>query len=244
MVWALSLFLSHSLSQIFYLFLYLSLSLSLSLSFFLSLAPSLSHTSHTYHIPHPHPLLSLSLQTLQLTNTQTLSIDDVRMASSYALGTLAVGSAETHLPYLLKLIADEKEYRYYLLRSLRAMITGHVSKNQGEALEPLIATIIPPLFEHAESKDDAVRTMVSECLGKLSQVDPEEVFPRLLSLVDSDKTSLRCVVAMAVKYSLGSNKVVPSLQGVLDRFLPLTDDSDLVCFLFIFLLLFLFYAFL
>jgi cullin-associated NEDD8-dissociated protein 1 len=69
--------------------------------------------------------------------------------------------------------------RYLLLTSLKECISQHVSGAVAAALNTHLTEINSILFENAENKDEGVRAMVSECLGKLALVNPDKMLPRM-----------------------------------------------------------------
>jgi cullin-associated NEDD8-dissociated protein 1 len=69
--------------------------------------------------------------------------------------------------------------RYLLLTSLKECISQHVTGAVAAALDTHLTEINSILFENAENKDEGVRAMVSECLGKLALVNPKLMLPRM-----------------------------------------------------------------
>jgi len=93
---------------------------------------------------------------------------------------------------------------------------------------PHVATVLPMLFVHAESKEEAERNMVSECLGGLAIIDSKTILPRLQSLVTSTSASTRAVVITALRFALGPSTDLRLMVEVLPSFLPLLRDENLV----------------
>jgi hypothetical protein len=48
----------------------------------------------------------------------------------------------------------------------------------------LLCQVLPHLFSHAQSPEEGVRNMVSECLGTLSNLHPPRVIGALKDLAD------------------------------------------------------------
>jgi cullin-associated NEDD8-dissociated protein 1 len=175
------------------------------------------------------------------------SSEELKSAAAYALGNASVGSQDTFLPVIVsKLDEENKKQQYLLLSALREFIQCSSREAGGSSLNSSLAVIIPPLIKHCSAEEEGVRTMVAECMGSLTCVQPETMLPKLTELqtnhsnifapdgtvLDDDagskKNSLVCwTVATCVKLAI-AGKVDPSqLSTVMPTFIQLLKLNEL-----------------
>uniref|UniRef100_A0A4W6DCL1 TATA-binding protein interacting (TIP20) domain-containing protein n=1 Tax=Lates calcarifer TaxID=8187 RepID=A0A4W6DCL1_LATCA len=153
----------------------------------------------------------------------TSTSEEVKTAASCALGSMAVGSLNDFLPFLLKEISSQPRRQYLLLHSLKEVI----SACPASSLSPHVESIWALLFQNCECQEEGTRNLVAECLGKLTLVNPAQLLPRLKqqlkagdflkTLQDNDINVRR--VALVMFNSAAHNK--PSLiRGLLGTVLP------------------------
>uniref|UniRef100_A0A8C4GPD2 Cullin-associated NEDD8-dissociated protein 1 n=1 Tax=Dicentrarchus labrax TaxID=13489 RepID=A0A8C4GPD2_DICLA len=149
--------------------------------------------------------------------------EEVKTAASCALGSMAVGSLNDYLPFLLKEISSQPRRQYLLLHSLKEVI----SACPASSLSPHVESIWALLFQNCECQEEGTRNLVAECLGKLTLVNAAQLLPRLKqqlkagdflkTLQDKDINVRR--VALVMFNSAAHNK--PSLiRGLLATVLP------------------------
>jgi len=155
--------------------------------------------------------------------------DTVQNAASFALGNIACGNMGKYLKNVLTLIKDKENQRYLLLQSMKEIIARHSNRPQTvQSFQPYVDIVTPILFENAESKDEGVRGMVAECLGRLAIINSSKILPLLESEVKSEKPFTRAVIITALRYTLSGGTDALMLKDLLSKFLVLLKDTDLI----------------
>jgi len=154
---------------------------------------------------------------------------DVREAASFALGNVTVGNMGTFLPQLLQMISTDSEHEYLLLCSLKENIISHQSKV--EVFLEYVDGVMPLLCQRAEAKDEGVRQITAECLGRLGVIQISKVIKILKKLIVSNVAQVRAVAITALRYSLQGQYVSEgigiAIGQVLDDFLDMLKDKDI-----------------
>ena len=75
----------------------------------------------------------------------------------------------------------QTEHRYLYLQALRQLITLKALEGAGSAdsLQGRVCSVMPPLLALCDADEEGVRSMVSECLGRLALIAPAAVLPQL-----------------------------------------------------------------
>jgi len=176
--------------------------------------------------------------------------DDVKHAAAYALGRSAAGSRAIFLPAILDGLEQNREKKQYLLLSaLRELIHVHLHEGKGD-ISDSAPLILPHLFKHCGDREEGVRTMVAECLGSLTCLQPAEILPQLRDLVaqhsgkkspqddgeaadsnedpETKKDALICwTIAIAVKFAIAGHADPMQLSPFMPAFLVLLKENDL-----------------
>mmetsp|Transcript_5949 Transcript_5949/g.17173 ORF Transcript_5949/g.17173 Transcript_5949/m.17173 type:complete len:1341 (-) Transcript_5949:574-4596(-) len=182
------------------------------------------------------------------------SSDDVRHAAAYALGRASVGAMPVFLPAILNALEENREKKQYLLLSaLRELIHCHQIEGEGgggeaagDGVSSSVPLILPHLFKHCGDKEEGVRTMVAECLGSLTCLQPDVILPQLRDLVqkhsgkpaaqleeegeseETRKDALVCwTVAISVKFAIAGKADPAQLSPFMPSFLVLLQEDDL-----------------
>mmetsp|Transcript_31002 Transcript_31002/g.77547 ORF Transcript_31002/g.77547 Transcript_31002/m.77547 type:complete len:1225 (+) Transcript_31002:85-3759(+) len=175
--------------------------------------------------------LDLSAQQATLLPALTATFDapaeELKTAGAFALGCIASGSVPIYLPLLIARIGDasKQAHHYLLLHALKELILSA----KGEALQPHVQAILPLLFAQAEkSPEEAVRTVVAECLGKLLAAAPEAVLPSLHERLSHKAAPMRAIAVQAVRFAIVDapsplDSVLPS--KIADFLQPLADTD-------------------
>ncbi|CAH3188697.1 unnamed protein product, partial [Porites evermanni] len=156
--------------------------------------------------------------------------EEIKSAASFALGKIAAGNLNLYLPFLLKEIQANPKRQYLLLHSLKEVISCEAGSSTGvEALRPFIGSIWTLLFSHCESTEEGTRNVVSECLGKLTLVDPVRLLPQLKDYLNSDSAFARSTVVTAVKFTISDHPqpIDSQLRSCIGDFLRTVQDPDL-----------------
>ena len=181
--------------------------------------------------------------------------DGVQQASAAAVGWLSAGGVDECLPQLLRLVEEGDDKRYLGLCALLRMVQtfsaintstfagvtspSHASKSSRTTdteVLPHITTITAVLFRYCDSDDEAVRALISECLGVVTLIEPQSVLPALRERVADSSPRVREVVITAIRYAVPSTSSAllsataastrpPSASGTFDA--PMSALSSL-----------------
>jgi len=179
--------------------------------------------------------------------------EDAKHAAAYALGRASVGAMDVFLPAILDALEQNSQKKQYLLLSaLRELI--HCYQTGGGAgggdISSSVPLILPHLVNHCSDKEEGVRTMVAECMGSLTCLEPDVMLPRLQELVATHsgkdvaaaasaeneeetggaakKDALACwTVATAIKFAIAARADPSKLAGYMPSFLRLLSEKDL-----------------
>lgn len=185
------------------------------------------------------------LQAIYLYSFESSS-EDVKHAAAYALGRAAMGAQSILLPAIVDALEKNNlKKQYLLLSALREFIQCHL-QSFGDAITPSVPVILPHLINHCADSEEGVRTMVADCMGALTCLQPAGMLVTLRDLIsehsaifapgghvaDDDKTSktnaLACWTAItAVKLAIARKASAPDLAMFLPDFLKLLDIEEL-----------------
>ncbi|XP_075014647.1 cullin-associated NEDD8-dissociated protein 1-like isoform X5 [Calonectris borealis] len=151
--------------------------------------------------------------------------EEVKSAASYALGNISVGNLKEYLPFMLKEIGSQPKRQYLLLHSLKEVI----SSSPADGLKPYVEDIWALLFKHCECTEEGTRSVVAECLGKLTLVNPSELLPRLKNQLSSGSPHARSTVVTAIKFTIADQPqpIDALLKRCIGDFLKTLQDPDL-----------------
>ncbi|GKY96499.1 hypothetical protein MPSEU_000609500 [Mayamaea pseudoterrestris] len=111
------------------------------------------------------------------------SVEELKSAAAYSLGNACVGSQDTFLPTIVsKLDEDNMKQQYLLLSALREFIQCSSRVSNGVSLASSVQMILIPLEKYCGTEEESVRTMVAECMGSLSCVQPETMLSKLADI--------------------------------------------------------------
>ena len=122
-------------------------------------------------------------------NSFTSEDDASKSAASIALGRVAVGAMGMYLPIILgelKAAKGNNAAVYLVMSSLREVITTHRAKS-AMLSESEVATILPHLVALADSEEEGIRSICSECFGAFASMAPEKILPTLTQLADENR---------------------------------------------------------
>lgn len=174
-------------------------------------------------------------------------LEDLKNAASYALGRAAVGAQSIFLPAIVDALENNNQKKQYLLLSaLREFIQSSYQQSGGEGVAAILPVIMPHLENHCADAEEGVRTMVAECLGSLTCMQPALMLEKLSKLVDahsvieapngtvdpadsvSKKNSLVCwTVATSVKLAISGKADPVQLANYMPGLLKLLEQKEL-----------------
>ncbi|NXF86344.1 CAND1 protein, partial [Eubucco bourcierii] len=151
--------------------------------------------------------------------------EEEKSAASYALGSIGVGSLQQFLPFLLQEIGSQPRRQYLLLTSLRELL----GSCPPTALAPYVEDVWALLFRHCECTEEGTRSVVAECLGRLTLVNPAQLLPRLQEQLASGSPHARGTVVTAVKFTIADQPqpIDALLKDCIGDFLKTLQDPDL-----------------
>lgn len=157
-------------------------------------------------------------------------IEEVKSAASYALGYLSLGNLGKYVQFILNEIDTNSKRQYLLFNSLKEIISYQsVSTSGPRTLKPYIASIWQTLIKHCECSEEGTRNVVSECLGKLTLLDPDNLIANLQSYLDSASPLARSTVVTAIKFTITDQPqpIDNLLKNCLGKFLNAIQDQDI-----------------
>lgn len=152
------------------------------------------------------------------------SSEDVKSAGSYALGCAAVGNMNRFLPVILQEIETRNKRQYLILQSLREVICD----GRLQDFEPIWQS----LMKHCECAEEGTRNVVSECLGKLTLLQPSPSLDRLITHLKQDyalKPLARATIVAAIKFTISDQPqpIDELLRQCIGQFLASLQDQDI-----------------
>mmetsp|Transcript_31520 Transcript_31520/g.102698 ORF Transcript_31520/g.102698 Transcript_31520/m.102698 type:complete len:1240 (+) Transcript_31520:55-3774(+) len=167
------------------------------------------------------------LQQMLMDTLQTLGSEELKFATSFAIGSVAAGSRSQFLPPLFTAIGANSKYQYFLLHALKEVI---VIPGEAEAVmsAPEVEQMLMLLFAHTGSEEEGARNVVAECLGRLVLVAPERVLPALRERLSDQSATVRSTVVSSIKYAIVDEPQPADalITEALQFFLQLISDED------------------
>lgn len=152
----------------------------------------------------------------------------LKAEAAVSLGNLTVGCMEQYLPVLVDSLQTRTSERqqYLLLTALLQIIeSGEMNASSIIAQEE---KILPVLERNCENKEEGVRNMVAECLGKIGVIDPTGVIPRLAALCTDEASDVkRWTLVTSVKHLVVNKAASDVLLSQIKPFLVRLNDTDL-----------------
>lgn len=172
--------------------------------------------------------LSASLAGKAVFNAFAKEQTELKMAASFALGSISVSNLAFYLKDLLEKVDKAPKYRYLLLNSLKEVVNYHyLNYNRMPKLRQYSSIVLPVLLNNSVSKDEGEQNLLAECLGKMIIVDPQSTMPLVEGNLSVPDANTRAVMVASIKYSLGGG---PEIQGLLrekmEKFLNLMNDDQ------------------
>eukprot|EP00980_Cylindrotheca_fusiformis_P030768 scaffold25410_cov117-Cylindrotheca_fusiformis.AAC.1 len=175
------------------------------------------------------------------------SSEDLKYAAAYALGRCTVGAQSAFLPAIVEALEKNNQKKQYLLLSaLREFIQCNGSKRGGDSIASSLPVIMPHLEKHCADSEEGVRTMVAECLGSLTCMEPALMLERLSQIIDahssivaeggfvdsadksSQKNALTCwTVLTSIKLAIAGKADQSQVVKYMPTFLKLLQQKEL-----------------
>lgn len=149
--------------------------------------------------------------------------EDVRLATSIMLGDLTIGSPQFFSEKVFGLVqlSDDRQ-KYLFINTIREIIIA-----DSKCLQAYTSELLTLLMTNTEHPEESIRSIVAECLGRLSADFPSEL---LSALDDSLKTSNSCLtkgtIARSVRHSGSRTKDLMFLQLMTQNLIRLQSETD------------------
>jgi cullin-associated NEDD8-dissociated protein 1 len=156
--------------------------------------------------------------------------EDVKSSASFALGSVSVGNLPFFLPFVLQEIESRSKRQYLLLHSLKEIITCQsIDTKMVASLQPHLESIWVLLLKHCQCPEEGTRNVVAECLGKLINLDPPTLLPKLEAYLDDESPLARSTVVTAIKFTISeqAQPIDALLRVCIGRFLKTLHDPDI-----------------
>uniref|UniRef100_A0A7S3QNX2 TATA-binding protein interacting (TIP20) domain-containing protein n=1 Tax=Dunaliella tertiolecta TaxID=3047 RepID=A0A7S3QNX2_DUNTE len=141
---------------------------------------------------------------VESTVSESLKADseEIKGAASLALGGVACGNLGKFMPSLIRQISSaaksSPKQQYLLLTALSEVITTCSEQTNLLLSQDDQAQVLSLLLGSAEGEEEC-RTVVAECLGRLSLLSPEKVLAELRQRISNPSPNMRAVAVSAIK---------------------------------------------
>ncbi|PKK63192.1 TIP120-domain-containing protein [Rhizophagus irregularis] len=155
--------------------------------------------------------------------------EDIKSAAAFALGNVSAGNVGKYLPIVINEIREDPKKRYLLLHGLKEIISRYSNEEGVKALGPFADDIWNILFDSGENIEEGTRSVVAECLGKLTLANPNKFLPELQKRLRSTSAQTRGTVVTAIKFTfINQGQAYDELlRPLIVDFLSLIQDNDL-----------------
>ncbi|CAH8636247.1 unnamed protein product [Schistosoma haematobium] len=194
----------------------------------------LSSTNNSpYYQQTPHTPTGLSHSTIS--SNGFMVSEEVKPAAALSLGRMVVGKPEILLPPLIESISQAVKHHmqltntsgsftssigassgsknntsqhqlYYLIQALREVLVNLAGLDPNQSLKHYLDSMWSLLLACSGLSEEGTRNLVSECLGRLTLVDPPQLVGRLRQQLNSPEASssvlMRSTLVTAVKFIL------------------------------------------
>ena len=151
----------------------------------------------------------------------TAEDSDVKAAASHSLGHISIGNLEFFLPMIIKSIQSDEKNKFLRLMAIREIIE---TKKAG--VIDNFETIAQILFDNASHLEERIRSVVSECIGKLFNIAGLEMMTEIEDKIKSPNHVVRSTVAKSFKYSAHKDMDTTALNTLIPEIIDLATDSE------------------
>jgi cullin-associated NEDD8-dissociated protein 1 len=151
--------------------------------------------------------------------------EDVRSASAFALGCVAVGSTKNFLPTIMQAIENGEQNKYALMGALRKVIAQATRLDDSEMTQ-----VRDILMRDMNTEDDHLRGVVAECTGRLAVKAPSFVVSSLASgCSNTSDANVRSCTVTALRFALQDAQISgldEHLDQNIESYLSLMEDDN------------------
>jgi HEAT repeat protein len=152
--------------------------------------------------------------------------DQVRQAAAISLGILSIGNTNFFLQKVFKLIENSQDQQKYMFLST----VKEIIFIKPECLSQYLNVLMPLYLAQSkckEEKDEPIRNIVAESIGKLFITHPDALSPYLEQSLKSADPSTVATYAKSFKYSAHNNNHPEKFQQFILILVDLIRNSDL-----------------
>ncbi|KAL5394110.1 hypothetical protein PMIN06_008604 [Paraphaeosphaeria minitans] len=122
--------------------------------------------------------------------------ESVPLSAAVALGRAGAGNVGKYLPVILSAMGKAAGQQYLLLHSIKEILQ---QETESEIL-PFASQLWNNLVAASQAEDN--KAIGSECIGRLTIIDPKTFLPQLRAFLGDQNVSVRGMVISALRYTL------------------------------------------
>lgn len=167
-----------------------------------------------------------------LKNSFSSSFEEVKSAAAICLGSVSMGNLDRNLTFILNEISNDSKRQYLFLNALKEIINCLlVDHTKILLLESHMESIINILIKYANCKEEGVRYIVSECLGKLTLLKPVIMLPVLSDYLINDSVYISETMITSIRFAIIDSsphkEYFSLLRSLINTFLQTLEDDNI-----------------
>lgn len=159
------------------------------------------------------------------------SSDELKNASAFCLGSLAVSNQNVYLPRLVENLRSGRQKYYYALAVNELVSQSSISGSLSSSLSLFSKELWDLLFVVAAEShgEEGTRSLVADCIGKLLLLQADTFLPVLQTNLSSSNEWIRVCVVAAFRYTVSHSpeKFDIALYPAIGQFLKHIGDESL-----------------
>ena len=155
--------------------------------------------------------------------------DEIRMASALCIGLVSISNLQHSVAFIIDSIRSSHQQYYYIV-AINELIQNRSSTHQLDTLAPYLDVLCDLFFEIIENVSlESARPLMADCIGKLTIINPEYGFKKLVERTQSSSSRVRVLASAAFKYSLQhiGQEYYSILQQSISPILNLLKDENI-----------------
>lgn len=157
--------------------------------------------------------------------------DDSKTIVSVALGKLCGGNVQRFVPAIVTELEKPSDKQYIFFSALKELISLVPSERiPPESIAPFVDRMWNALLNRASTVEEGYRSLLGECLGKLTALDPQRFVPVLVSVLQrSPSVQVKCTILNTIKFTISDERrpIDQLLKDTIAVFLSFLNDPDL-----------------
>jgi hypothetical protein len=147
----------------------------------------------------------------------------VRQAAAISLGIISIGNTNFFLQKVFKLIEQSQDQQKYMFLST----VKEIIFIKPECLSQYLNVLMPLYLAQSNSKDEPIRNIVAESIGKLFITHPDALTPYIEQSLGSQDAMTVGTYARSFKYSAHNNNQPDKFKKFVGILVDLIRHSDL-----------------